>query len=162
MARQTASSMVDLPAPVGPVMAKRPAPFSGSAVRSMEKGWTRLASPSPAMRRMRMRSGLVPRRGKGPQMYFARHGLMAGNEGLGEEIERIDVLELGRRWAGEVAAADSGGGAADDLRRRRHPDRKGAGDLVHLAADSGCRAVNLDRHMDEGAQIDRKLRIEAH
>src|SRR6186997_2599291 len=89
MARHTASRMVDLPAPVGPVMAKSPAPLSGSAVKSMEKGCTRLASPSPAMRRMRMRSALFPRRREGPQMNFTWHDLMAGEEGPRKQVERI-------------------------------------------------------------------------
>src|SRR5690348_10272391 len=161
MARHTASRMVDLPAPVGPVIAKSPAPLSGSAVKSMEKGCTRLASPSPAMRRMRMRSALFPRRRKGPQMNLARHDLVAGDEGPGEEVERIDVLQLRRRATESVAVFDRDAGGPDNLRRCRHPDREGAGDLVHLAANPGCRSVHPDRNMDEGALFDRELRIEA-
>src|SRR4029450_12389361 len=161
MARHTASRMVDLPAPVGPVMAKSPAPLSGSAVKSMEKGWTRLASPSPAMRRMRMRSALFPRRREGPQMNFTWHDLVAGEEGPRKQVERIDILQL-RRGGTEMAAVfDREGGCPDNLRRGRPPDGEGAGELVHLAANPGCRAVHADRNVDEGALLDRELRIEA-
>ncbi len=53
-ARHKASSNVDLPAPVSPVIANKPAPFSGSCSRSISNGAARLARFSPRTARIRI------------------------------------------------------------------------------------------------------------
>jgi len=53
-ARHSASRMVDLPAPVSPVMAKRPEPASGSEASSISNGAARLARLAPQIARMRV------------------------------------------------------------------------------------------------------------
>src|SRR5262245_57440785 len=139
-------------------MAKSPAPFSGSAVRSMTKGWTRLANPSPAILRMRMALDLFPRCRKGTQVNFPWRHLVAGDEGPGEEIERIDVLELGRCRNGDIAG-ELRSATAHDLGGRRHPDREAAGNLVDLAPDPRRSAIDLDGDVDERPELGCELRI---
>ena len=89
--------------------------------------------------RMRMALDLFPRCREGPQVNLRRRHLMAGDEGLGEEIERIDVLELGRCGPAALPACSiaqlrtiSGGAATlTESRRRSRRPRHGSPPPYH-------------------------------
>src|SRR6478609_3470574 len=95
-----ASRIVDLPAPVSPVIANSPVPFSGSAVRSISKNSDRLARFWPRMARMRMSCtlrGVRRRTMEGVQMRRLGRALVRFLERLSEQVFRIELGQAHNR-----------------------------------------------------------------
>ena len=95
--------MVDLPAPVSPVMAKIPVAPMGPPDRSTEKGAARLARFSPRIARMRKGRGLVSR-SQGD----------AGKGVIAQDDERTRVMQTPRN---DVHTRRDGGRASNSGER---------------------------------------------